>query len=471
MTSLRRQLTFWLLAPMLALWAINAWVTYQTAFEAANRVHDRTLLGSALAIAERITVVDDTVIVDLPYSALEMLESNIQSRVYYRVSHADASNITGYEDLPLPALQVELDKPFFYDAEYRGEGVRVAALSRHLYDESVSEPVLIQIAETAELRKAFSREILISSAIKELILILLAVTLVWLAVKRGLLPLYLIRNQVHGRDRSDLTAIDAALVPKEVKPLIDAINEHTARISQMICAQKQFVADAAHQLKTPLTLLRTQADFASRQNDMAAVNEVLDDLRKNTTQVSHLVDQLLALSRAEANATPDLAEIDLTELARRTTFEWLPLALKKSIDLGFDGEHAVKIMGHEFLLHELIRNLLDNALRFTPESGRVTVRVAQCDGRAVLSVEDSGSGIPAHERERVFDRFYQIPGRDTGGCGLGLSIVREICLLHDAAIELREGKNGTGTIAGIDFRLTTEKNRSKKGEHLGDDTS
>lgn len=471
MTSLRRQLTLWLLAPMLILWAINAWVTYQTAFEAANRVHDRTLLGSALAIAERIAVVDDTVIVDLPYSALEMLESNIQSRVYYRVSHANTSNITGYEDLPLPASPLSPGKPYFYDAEYRGEGVRVAALSRHLYDESIGAPVLIQIAETAELRRSFSREILLNSAVKELMLILLAVALVWLAVKRGLLPLYLVRDQVHGRDRSDLTPIDAALVPREVKPLIDAINEHTARISQMISAQKQFIADAAHQLKTPLTLLRTQADFASRQSNMAAVNEVLDDLRRSTTQVSHLVNQLLSLSRAEAHATANLCEIDLVELARRTTFEWLPIAVRKPVDLGFEGDEAARIMGHEFLLHELLGNLLDNALRFTPESGQVTVRVEARHDGTVLSVEDSGVGIPTQERERVFDRFYQIPGRDSGGCGLGLAIVREICALHGAVIHLREGKQGSGTTIQIHFDRITDKDHLKTGERFGNDTS
>ena len=453
--SLRRQLTTWLLAPLVVLWGINAWVTYQTAIGSANLAHDRTLLGSLLAIAERIAVVDGKVVVDLPYSALEMLESSVQSRVYYRVSQSNGQTITGYEDLPVPTSKMELAKPVYYDADYRAERVRVAAVTRRLYDEAVREPVLIQVAETAELRQGMSRQILFDSVIKELLLILLAAALMWLAVNRGLLPLETLRRQVHSRDSTDLSPIDAPLVPVEVKPLIDAINEHTARLAQLISAQKQFIADAAHQLKTPLTLLRIQADFASRQNDMPAAIEVLDDLRKTTEQVSHLVDQILTLNRAEADSRPKLLRVELTDLVRRTTFEWLPIALKKSIELGFEGEQSLPILGNEFLLHELLNNLLDNAIRFTPPSGHIAVRTARRDAQVVLTVEDSGPGIPPHERERVFNRFYQIPERDTSGCGLGLAIVREICTLHHGVISLHESADGAGTVVEVAFTLLT----------------
>jgi two-component system sensor histidine kinase TctE len=438
---------------MLALWTLNAWVTFRAAFDSANRVHDRTLIGSVLAVAERITIDDGTVVVDLPYSALEMLESNIQGRVYYRVSHADGRNITGYEDFPSPTTTAEPGVPFFYDAEYRGDKVRVAALRRRLYDETVDEPVLIQVSESAELRRVFSREIFYKSVLSELGLIVLAVLVVSFAIGRSLRTLYQIRNQVHDRDKADLSPIDASMAPREIRPLIDAINEHTARLAKMINARKQFIADAAHQLKTPLTLLRTQADFASRQQGVAAMNEVLDDLRRNTEQVSHLVDQLLALSRAEGNAAPALAELDLTELARRTTFEWLPSALRRSIDLGFEGESHARVAGNEFLLHELIKNLVDNALRFTPAGGNITVRVAVNGDRALLSVEDTGIGIPADERARVFDRFYQIPGRDPSGCGLGLAIVKQIAEIHSVRVRVRDGKEGRGAAFDVEFHL------------------
>ncbi len=453
MASLRRQLTTWLLAPLVVLWGINAWATYQTAIEATNRAHDRTLLGSALAISERTGIVDGNVVVDLPYSALEMLESNLQGRVYYRVSDSGGRTITGYDDLPLPVAQLEVGRPVFYDADFGSGRVRIVAVARRIYDEIAKGFLVIQVAETGELRQSMSRQLLFDSVINELLLILLAAALMWFAINRGLRPLETLREQVYRRDKTDLSPIDDIMVPAEVKPLIAAINDHMERLTRMISSQKQFIADAAHQLKTPLTLLRTQADFASRQSDMATVTEVIEDLRNNTEHVSHLVDQLLTLSRAEADRSPSMLSVDLTELARNTTFQWLSVALKKKIDLGFDGDDSVLIRGNEFLLREAINNLLDNAIRFTPASGQVTVKVAITGTQIELTVEDTGPGISEAERDRVFDRFYQIHERDMSGCGLGLSIVREICTLHHGVVSLHQGAVGVGTVVKIVFAL------------------
>jgi two-component system sensor histidine kinase TctE len=449
--SLRAQLAVWLLTPLLIVWAINAWLSYESAIELANRAHDRTLLGSVLAIAERISVVDGQVVVDLPYSSLEMLESNLQSRVYYRVS-AGARHLTGYEDLLRPSAKLELGTPIFYDSHYLGEPVRVAAMNKRLYDDAVREPVLIQVAETGELRDSMSWGIASRSAVKELLLILLAALLIWGALNRGLRPLYQLRDQIKRRSRNDLSRIEAHLVPSEVRPLIQAINEHTAQVARITSAQKQFVADAAHQLKTPLSVLRAQADFASRQLDLVGVKEVLDDMRAEAVRVSRLVDQLLSLSRAEA-AAPVLAEVDLSTVMRAATFEWLPQALAKSIDLGFEGDGPVKVHGHAALLHEMLANLLDNAVRYAPVGGHVTVRIEMRDEHARLTVQDDGPGIPTQERERVFDRFYQIPGRDSPGCGLGLAIAREIAALHHATVAVNEPAHGRGTLFEVIFPI------------------
>lgn len=452
MPSLRLQLAFWLLFPLLSIWAFNAWLTYESALEAANRAHDRTLLGSILAIAERTSVVDGTVVVDLPYSSLEMLESSLQSRVYYRVSQAGTRHITGYEDLKPPNVPLELGKPYFYDSQYLGERVRVAAVLKRLYEPSVKEPILIQVAETGELRESMSWQIVVESSRKELLLIVLAALLMWWAVNRGLRPLYKLRDEVSQRARTDLSRIEVDVLPRELKPLIQAINEHTSQVTRLIGAQKQFVADAAHQLKTPLAVLRTQADFASKQKDAAAVNEVLEDMRANTERVSRLVDQLLALNRAEAIA-PSYEAIELVDLARSTTFDWLPAAIGKSIDLGFEGEGKVQIEGNQVLLRELIANLLDNALRFTPPQGRVTVQVATTASEAMLTVEDTGPGIPEDQRARIFDRFYQIPGRDSSGCGLGLAITREIATLHAGTVSLSDTQTGHGVRFEVRFPI------------------
>ena len=465
MRSLRAQLAFWILTPLLVVWAVNAWLSYQAAVESANRAYDRTLLGSVLAIAERVSVVDGQIVVDLPYSSLEMLESNLQSRVYYRVSQA-GHHLTGYEDLRRPSAKLELAKPLFYDSEYLGEPVRVAAMTKRLYDDSVKEPILIQVAETGELRDSMSWKLFSDSAVKELLLILLAGALMWGALNRGLRPLYELRNEISRRSRTDLSRMDAGLVPTELKPLIHAINEHTAQVARVTSAQKQFVADAAHQLKTPLSVLRAQADFASKQEDLASVNEVLEDMRAGTTRVSRLVDQLLSLSRAEA-AAPALVEIDLVDFARATTFEWLALALARPLDLGFEGEGPAMIQGNNVLLHELIANLLDNAIRFTPPQGRVTVRVSRRGDRAVLAVEDNGPGIPEEERLRVFDRFYQVGGRDSQGCGLGLAITREIATLHGAVSSVRAPDHGTGALFEVEFPLASSADSLRESAQTG----
>jgi two-component system, OmpR family, sensor histidine kinase TctE len=450
MPSLRAQLALWLLGPLLAVWAVSAWLTYENAIESANRAHDRTLLGSVLAISERIQVIDDAIVVDLPYSSLEMLESSLQNRVYYRVSRR-SEHLTGYSDLGAPPAGMQPSKPFFYDAKYLGEPVRVAALLKPLYEPSIKEPVLIQVAETAELRNSMSWQIVSDSAIKELLLILLAAALMWWAVNRGLRPLYVMRDRVVERKRGDLSRIESDTIPAELKPLIDAINEHTAQIARITAAQKQFLADAAHQLKTPLAVLRTQADFAAQQKDVAAAREVLDDMRANAERVSHLVDQLLSLNRAEAQAAVALDDIDLAAFARETAFEWLPVALEKSIDLGFEGDQPVRVRGNKVLLHELIATLIDNAIRFTPKAGHVTVSVSDTHSGPRLLVEDTGPGIPEPERERVFDRFYQIPGRESPGCGLGLAIAREIAALHHATISIGAPPGGKGTAASVVF--------------------
>ena len=452
MPSLRAQLAFWLLAPLLAVTAFNAWLTYENALESTNRAHDRTLLGSVLAIAERISMVDDQVVVDIPYSSLEMLESSLQGRVYYRVSLGGVRHLTGYEDLKPPSVRLDLGKPYFYDGEYLGQRVRIAALAKRLYEPGIREHVIIQVAETAELRNSMALEIVSSSAVKELLLIVLAAALMWWAVNRGLAPLYKLRDEVSQRSRSDLRRIEVELVPGEIKPLIDAINEHTAQVAKVNTAQKQFLADAAHQLKTPLSVIRAQADFASKQGDPAAINEVLDDMRANTGRLTHLIDQLLALNRAEARSAVAMEAFDLAEFGRQTTFESLAVALARSIDLGFEGETPVSVAWNRVLLHELLVTLIDNALRFTPANGRVTVSVTDGeDLRALIEVEDTGPGIPENERERVFDRFYQIPGRASTGCGLGLAIAREIATIHGATIAIRDPRLTQGTRIVVEF--------------------
>ena len=442
--SLRRHLLAWLMIPLLAGWGVNGAITYFAAVRSVNEAFDRTLLGAALAIAERVYVDGGRIAVDLPYAALEMLETNAQERVFYKVSVASQGVVTGYDDLPAPRVMPRPKSPTTFEADYKGERVRVLNVLRPIYDPVIKEPALIQIGETLETRSALSRRLLIESAAKELVLVLAAGLLVWLAVRRGLAPLRRLRQEVLDRARDDLSPIDTREVPREVAPLVEAINEHTARQRQMIEVQRRFIADASHQLKTPLTVLGTQAELALRQPDLPGARAILEELRANTQATTRVVQQLLALARSEPGQSLPMEPLDLTGLARETSFDWLKQALARPIDLGFDGAVPLRVRGHRLLLRELLANLIDNALRYTAPHSAVTVRVCTRAGQVALEVEDNGPGIPAAERERVFERFYRVPGNTAEGCGLGLAIVKEIAAAHGAVVSLESPAHGRG---------------------------
>jgi two-component system sensor histidine kinase TctE len=250
-----------------------------------------------------------------------------------------------------------------------------------------------------------------------------------------------------------LSPLSEQNAPGEVRALIRAMNELLARLSFALSAQQRFIADAAHQLRTPLAGIKTQAELALRQQKMDDVQHTLQQLNTATGQTTHLINQLLSLARAEPGAgrTQAMQKLDIDALARDTTTEWVPHALKRNIDLGFDGSSSAFIDGDALFLREMLGNLLDNAIRYTQSGGRVTVRVAADAASVRLSVEDNGSGIPPDERERVFERFHRVLGTGAEGCGLGLAIVRDIAEGHNAEVQLSAGGNGVGTLVTISF--------------------
>ena len=398
MVPLRSHLLRWLLVPLFILWVIGFRVSYLRSLEQANQGYDRTLLGSALAIAERVQIRDGEITVDIPNAALEMLETGFQDRLFYRVSCLDPKMVvTGYDDLPVPERFPKGDKPVFYETVYRDKPLRLVALLRPVYDSQVRGPMLIQIGETMDARQSLSRKILIDAVVTQLLLIIVAAALITYGVKRGLQPLLRIRNEIKARDETDLTPIDRQAVPREVVPLIDAINTHTERQRQLNEAHRQFIADASHQLKTPLTTLKTQAALALRQTDASASRAIVQEIHDSTDATSRVIQQLLSLARSEPGHTLSTEYVDLAEVARETALELITPALAKSIDLGFEGEDRVLVVGNRVLLHELVSNLVDNAIRYTPDCGRITVSVRGEVAGASLTVRrqwtrDSGIG-------------------------------------------------------------------------------
>jgi len=444
----------WLLGPMMALFAVNSVLGYRAAIRTANEAYDRLLLTSVKAIADRVTITDGEIGVDIPYVALELFESNIRERIFYKVSAPGGATITGYEDLPPPPAGANGPRPVFFRSQYHGETVYQAALYKQLYDPAVQGTVLVQVAESAESRDALSQRILRDGLVSQGLLITAAAVFLGLGARHALKPLLRLRDNIVRRDPSDLTPVEEAGVQSEVRPLIQALNQHTGRIDQMIRSRVSWVADATHQIRTRLTILKTQAEYGARLEDPAAIRGVLADMSGMVEEASRFFNQLLVLARAEATALPgrDVETVDLARTSHALAVEWVEAARRKYLNLGFEGpESGVNVRGNAMLLAELVTNLLDNAVRYTPSGGTVTLRVRREDDAEVLEVEDNGPGIPSAERERVFERFYRGAGSEAEGTGLGLAIVREIVRLQQGSIELATPQPGRGLLVRVLF--------------------
>jgi two-component system sensor histidine kinase TctE len=281
---------------------------------------------------------------------------------------------------------------------------------------------------------------------------IMAMGLVWFGILRSLAPLERLRSEIAQRSARDLRPLDGSYAPAEVRPLVGTLNELLGNLRDALDSQQRFTANAAHQLRTPLAGLQTQVELALRQPAPEPMLRSLDQLRGATVRAAHLANQLLALSRAEPGGhRPDaLRALDLRSVAQDAAATWVPRALPKDLDLGFEIEHA-PVSGDARLLRDLLDNLLENAIRYTPEGGRITVRTGVEGDQSVVSVEDDGPGIPADQRERVFQRFYRVPGSTGDGSGLGLAIVHEIVNAHGASASIDSGTDGRGTRVQVRF--------------------
>ena len=452
--SLRLQLLGWLVLPLLLVLCINAWFSWRAAAATADLAFDRLLIGSADAIAEDIEYRNGELVVDLPYAALELLESNLQERIFYRVLGADGATVTGYDDLPKPGTAFT-GESMLYTADYRGESLHLVALKKRLYDSALEEPILVIVAETGESRAELSQQMLKESLVRQSLLIVAAGALVWLGLVCGLQPLRRLRDEIAQRSGSDLRPIAAHSVPEEARPLIEAFNQQTAKIDRMVANRNQFIADAAHQMRTPLAEMQTQMDVSLMQGPAAIPRATLEDLKQDVTRLSRLVSQLLLQARAEPDGVAGQGHeaLDLTELGREVALDKVGAARAKSIDLSYEApDGPVLFQGHALLLRELIVNLLDNAVIYTPKGGRVVLRLLE--GASIdIEVEDNGPGIADAEREHVFERFFR--GRSAMdspvGSGLGLSIVRDIAVAHGGVVQLHTPRGGVGLLVRVQF--------------------
>ncbi|NMG75433.1 sensor histidine kinase [Aromatoleum diolicum] len=457
--SLRRRVGWWLLPPLLILLVINAVLSYRSALEVVNRAYDRSLTASIKSVGERTHSLAGEIHVDIPYSAFEVFEDSAQERIFYAIVAPGGELLTGYADLAPAQLPPDSGEVRITNARYRGQDVRLGAMRKRLYDPALTggDAVLIVFAETTGARTALARDLFLDSLRRQLALIGVGALLIVLALTSAFRPLLELREAIRKRDEEDLTPVPTGNVPSEVGPLIDAINHHMERLSAMLVARRRFLADAAHQIRTPLAVLTTQAEYGLRQDDPAEMRRTLASLLASIHSTRRLANQMLAMSHAEAvnGLIGERAPLDLTALVKEVAIELVPLALKKRVDLAYEGADApLTLHGNAAMLREMVANLIDNAIRYSPPDAHVVVAAGAWGDVAVISVSDEGPGIPAAERENVFKRFYRILGqRDTEGSGLGLAIVREICWAHRGKITLKDGEGGRGLCVEIELPL------------------
>ncbi|BAN50010.1 sensor histidine kinase [Metapseudomonas resinovorans] len=445
--SLRGRLLRRLALMLGALLLIASLSSYWNARDAADTAYDRTLLASARAIAGGLYETDGRLKADVPYVALDIFAYDSAGRIFYQVIDPDGKLVSGYDHLPPPPPGTRRTDDYpalarFYDGEYEGVGVRVVSLLQPVSEPRLNGIAEIRVAETDSARERLARGLLADSLWRLALLVVAALVLVWLAVSAALRPLNKLRLAVEERQADDLRPLPEVSVQRELRPLVDALNQFTERLRGLFQRQADFIADASHELRTPLAALKARVELGLREQDPKVWRSTLEEAAQNTDRLTHLANQLLSLARIESGARA-IAEggaerIELGHLARELGMALAPLAHARGIALALEAEDQAWVMGEPTLLNELLCNLVDNALAHTPKGGNVILRVRS---PALLEVEDDGSGIPAEERDKVFQRFYR-RGAQGGGAGLGLAIVGEICRAHQAEISLHDGDGG-----------------------------
>jgi two-component system sensor histidine kinase TctE len=407
-------------------------VAYYPSIEPATQAYDQALVDIGLALGSHVRVTTTEYRFDVPAAVEQVLRTDRFDSIYYRVVSPAGMEIAGDADLPAPP-----GDQMAHNTTYRGAAVRVVSVQAPCGRSACT----ILVGETMVKREHLARDLLLQSLFPEFLIALATMVIVWYGVKWGLKPLARLSEEIKARSAGDLRPIDAAAAPEETRPLVAALNGLLAEVSAASSHQQRFIADAAHQLRTPLAGLQAHTELALAQPMPQACRAQLEQVHKATIRTARLANQLLALARAEPGARSLMATLDLKNIAGGEAEAWVRQSLARDIDLGFELEPA-PVEGDAFLLREALSNLVHNALEYSARGGRVTVRTGRRNGHAFLEVEDDGPGIAPAERSRVLERFYRVPGTPGTGSGLGLAIVREIAASHAANISIADGSLG-----------------------------
>lgn len=456
--SLRGRLLLWLLIPLLIIGLVALFDSYRAARTTADEVSDRVLAGSALAIAERVFVNDDgNLEADIPYVALQMLTSSEDDRVFYRIESGDGSFVTGYRKLELPPRDPNAADPLhFSSGAFRGDAIRIATYTGAASSSTTSLEFRVAVAETTNARAAIAQDLLLRSAARQAVLILSAAIIVWFAIKRALRPLVRLESAVARRSPDDVRPIEH-LVPTEVRGLVNTINDLVLRFGSSINALRRFTSNTSHQFRTPLALIKTHLEIADRETDADAKSEAIKNANVAVSDAERLMGQMLLLARLDAASKEAVIEqtCDLADVARGVCEDFvLQLANngRTDVDLGFHSDGALKVRGEKTLVQEVIRNLVDNAVKHGGGNLEIDVSVEKAHGRGLLTIRDNGVGMKSASKEAKPSPHAATPKEESEHAGIGLTVVREILNLLSGRIEFDNGSSGRGTVAHVSFK-------------------
>lgn len=448
MVSLKEAIAYRLLIPVIIFIIIETALSYFVTLHYVEKTYDRWLLDSARSLVQEVKVVDNNVSVKLSATVLEVFKWDDIDTTFFKIIAETKGVLAGDSMLPTPLLVPPTEPPVYSNTSFDGKPIRMVSLQ---VPGALPENVYIHVAETLNKREEMMRDILLADLISQIALTLLICFLLIEGVKRVLAPLRKLADEISQRSPSDLTPIPESHVFTEVRALTDTINILLGKLSEAIASQQRFIANAAHQLRTPLAGLKLQAERAQRENSVITMRPALSQIHNSADRISHMITQLLALARSgPIEGSYQLKKIDLFDLVKTACIEWIPKALEKEITICFDAtEQSYLVYGDSILLTELLSNLLDNAIVYGQEHGNIIVRLTN-QPVLCLSIEDDGPGIQEIERDKIFERFYRVPGSVGDGCGLGLAIVKEIADLHHVSLLLLNSNTG-GTRIDLQF--------------------
>lgn len=454
--SIRKQLLTLFMPVLFGLIILSAIVSYWLVSTYSNESFDKDLISSADSVVGRLRVKQGKIVLDLPPAAIAILKHDASDKLYYRVIGSDGKRITGDADLPAPSTTLKVDEPEVKTARLGGKEIRVAEIKVDV-DEPDGGTVIVQVAETTNVRTLFQQKLLLSIAIPQLLVLTVGLIAVWYGVTKILTPLRMLQAQIRSRSQSDLSAVTDTDVPGEVLPLVDAINQLLSRLREDLKAHKRFIANAAHQLRTPLAGLKTYSSIGSEMSEAEDLKHIVKELDSGIDRASRMVGQMLALARTDGGdqTITQKTQLDLNFVVSDVTSELVERAVMKNLELVYESsQEPAVIVGEQTGLRNLVVNLIENALLYTPNGGKVKVQVIN-NGRVTLRVQDTGAGIAPEERNKVFERFYRIDGTAGSGSGLGLSIVREVANAHNAEVSIESPNGNSGTIVTVEFPSTT----------------